>query len=330
MLPTLSQQRALRLTTLCALYSAQGIPDGFVRTGLKTYLIDQGVSTVTVGNIVALVSWPWALKWIWGPVIDRFQYSSMGRRRPWILSAQMGLAVVLLSMFFIPDLAGSLWWLGVMVLMANMFASLQDVSVDALAVDLLPEKERGIANGFMFASSYLGQFVGAAVIGGLLLSAGLKAAVVTQVLLLLSIAMLPLLFRETVENSWFPRRRSRITTENTANQHTIRELFSRLARAFSVRSSWLSALLALGSLVAINTHLVFWPVYLQRKLNWSSAEYLQLEGNYAVWCGLGGSILGGLIASAMEQNARLQLLSSCFRRHGLPTLPFSTHGQMVS
>lgn len=296
------------------------MPDGFVRTGLKTYLIDQGVSTVTVGRMVALVSWPWALKWVWGPIIDRFQYSSMGRRRPWILSAQLGLTVVLLSMFFISNLTDSLWWLGVMILAANMFASLQDVSVDALAVDLLPEKERGIANGFMFASSYLGQFIGAAVIGGLLLSSGLRTAVGMQVLILLSIAAFPLLLRERREDAWLPGLSSAGGhQESAANGHSLRELFSRLVRAFSVRSSWLAALLALSSLVAINAHLVFWPVYLRRTLNWESSEYLRLEGNYAVWCGLTGSILGGVVASAMGAKrtvgATAALLSATWFAH---------------
>ena len=43
-----------------------------------------------------------------------------------------------------------------MIFLHNVFNSLQDVSVDALAVDLLPEDERGKANGLMFGSKYLG------------------------------------------------------------------------------------------------------------------------------------------------------------------------------
>jgi PAT family beta-lactamase induction signal transducer AmpG len=299
MLPTLDKHRTLRLTTLCALYAAQGMPDGFVRVGLKAYLIDQGVSTAAVGNMVALVSWPWALKWAWGPVIDRYRYNAMGRRRPWILAAQLGLALTLGAMIMMPDLAGQLWWLGFMVLIANMFASLQDVSVDALAVDLLPEKERGIANGFMFASSYFGQYVGAAVLGGLLLTSGIKPAATVQMLILLSIASFPLLFREQPDNVALPKIFSPRTMKRKEKAHTIVELFEHLAKAFSVRSSLLAGLLALSSLIAVMAHLVFWPAFLQRNLGWSSLEYLQLEGNYAVWFGLVGSVGGGVLASAI-------------------------------
>jgi PAT family beta-lactamase induction signal transducer AmpG len=103
------------------------------------------VSTKAIGNIIAMVSWPWIMKWVWGPFIDRFGYAPMGRRRPWILAAQVLLAITLLTMPQISNLAANLRFLGLMVLVVNIFASLQDVSVDALAVDLLPEKERGLA-----------------------------------------------------------------------------------------------------------------------------------------------------------------------------------------
>ena len=57
---TLSDNRSLRLTTLCVLYVSQGMPDGFVRTGLKTYLIAHGATLAEVAHVIALVSWPWA------------------------------------------------------------------------------------------------------------------------------------------------------------------------------------------------------------------------------------------------------------------------------
>lgn len=299
MLPTLDQKRGLRLTTLCVLYAAQGMPDGFVRTGLKTYLIDRGVSTSSVGMIVALVSWPWALKWIWGPVFDRYKFHPMGRRRPWILAAQSGMILSLGAMALIPDLTESLKWLSIMILVANVFASMQDVSVDALAVDLLPEKERGIANGFMYGSSYLGSFIGASMIGGLLLTSGLLPAVTAQVTVIALIALFPLLCREHSSDALFGTRRPSGLVREAAEKGSIGSVFRQLAKAFSIRSSFLAGLLAIASLLAINGFLVIWPVYLQKELGWTPAEYLLMEGAYSMWFGLGGSVLGGMIASVV-------------------------------
>jgi len=39
----------------------------------------------------------------------------------------------------------------------NAFAATQDVAIDALAVDVLRQDERGLANGFMFAGASIGR-----------------------------------------------------------------------------------------------------------------------------------------------------------------------------
>jgi len=201
----LNQNRSLRLTALCVLYAAQGVPDGFVRIALKTYLIGQHVPTEAVGNVVAMVSWPWAMKWVWGPFIDRFGYAPMGRRRPWVLAAQLGMALTLATMLLIPELTSELRTLAMMVLLVNIFASLQDVSVDAMAIDLLPAKERGVANGFMYGSNYAGSFFGGAIVGQCILLYGFHTAITAQVSVLLGIAAVPFFFRERPGDLLLPR-----------------------------------------------------------------------------------------------------------------------------
>jgi PAT family beta-lactamase induction signal transducer AmpG len=46
------------------------------------------------------------------------------------------------------------------ILLHNAFGATQDVAIDALAVNVLPEEERGLANGFMFAGASIGQTIG--------------------------------------------------------------------------------------------------------------------------------------------------------------------------
>jgi MFS transporter, PAT family, beta-lactamase induction signal transducer AmpG len=76
-----------------------------VRIALKTFLIGLEVTTDAIGNIIAMVSWPSAMKWVWGRINERFGYAPMGRRRPWILAAQVLMVVRLLVMLQIPILA---------------------------------------------------------------------------------------------------------------------------------------------------------------------------------------------------------------------------------
>lgn len=298
----LNQSRSLRLSALCILYAAQGMPDGFVRIALKTYLIGQQVPTEAVGNLVAMVSWPWAMKWVWGPFIDRFGYAPMGRRRPWILMAQTGMALTLATMLFLPELTTGVRTLALMVLLVNIFASLQDVSVDALAIDLLPAKERGVANGFMYGSNYAGSFLGGAVLGQCILLYGFQTAVATQVSILLAIAAVPLFCRERPGDLLLPRlrrRRAKSSRATADRPSSLRQLFGLLIKAFSLRSSRLAAVLAMLSLVTVNSHLIFWPAHVQRQLGWSDVEWLHLEGRLSVWFGLAGSLAGGFLASAI-------------------------------
>ena len=143
MAATLSEDRWLRIGALCGLYVAQGIPFGFVTIALVAHLADRGVSTADIGAVIAMTSLPWTFKFLWGPFIDRFSFPAMGRRRPWILFAQTAMATTLAVMIFVPDLADNVRVVVWLVCLTNVFASLQDVAVDALAVDLLPASERG-------------------------------------------------------------------------------------------------------------------------------------------------------------------------------------------
>ena len=192
----LSEHKALRMLTLCGLYVAQGVPWGFVTVTFASWLAkpEQGITAEQLGPILAVATLPWSFKFLWGPLMDRFTIRSMGRRRPWIIFAQSMAILILGSMVFIDDLPGLVWteppndsgWMKVvfglvpgplaaLILFANVFVSLQDVAVDALAVDLLAENERGVANGLMYASSYLGTAIGGAGLGFIVSRYGIQA-----------------------------------------------------------------------------------------------------------------------------------------------------------
>jgi len=67
----LTDRPLLRLLTLCILYVAQGIPFGFVTITFAAYLVHLGENELAVGSLIAMATLPWALKWVWGPMIDR-------------------------------------------------------------------------------------------------------------------------------------------------------------------------------------------------------------------------------------------------------------------
>lgn len=159
--------RGGRLTAFFCLYLTEGIPLGFTATAVATQMRRQGVSPAAVGAFVATLYLPWAWKWAIGPLVDLVYSERLGRRRGWILGAQVMMAVTLLAAMPI-DFASRLGLFTWVILAHNIFAATQDVAIDGLAVATLGEAERGTANGLMFAGAYTGQAIGGS--GALFLS----------------------------------------------------------------------------------------------------------------------------------------------------------------
>ena len=200
----MSENKSSRTITLCILYVAQGLPSGFANVAFVAFLVINGITPTQVALLFATVYLPWTFKFIWGPVIDMIKFPRYGVRRPWILFAETGMIISLATLLFIPDLVASIQLVTIMLFIHNLFASFQDVSVDALAVDVLKPDEVATVNGLMFASKRGGIIFGGAVLGVLVVPFGIKAAILIQIPLLILIMMVPLFLRERPGNSLFP------------------------------------------------------------------------------------------------------------------------------
>ncbi len=216
--------------------------------GAEPGLAKRGGSEGEIGDLAAFALLPWSFKWLWAPFVDRFSHSKMGRRRPFIIGAQLMLVGASATLIFIPDPESNLTLIKAIVFTANVFASLQDVSVDALAVDLLPESERGFANGLMYGGSYLGTMFGGAVLSTLLGLYNLQVALAAQMIALAAIMMLPLLLREKPGDKMFSLS-ARERPANAVRSNLLKNLF----KAFRRRSPLLAAVLAVGVMLAVQT-----------------------------------------------------------------------------
>ncbi len=192
---TLSEDRNLRLFTFTVLYFAQGIPWGFISVGYVVLLADLGLDNTAVGAAMGLAYLPWSFKVLWGPLLDAVPPLRIGRRRPFIVLAEILMALTLLALLPL-DPTAQLGMVSFLLFLHNTFASLQDVAVDALAVDLLEESERGRANAMMWAGKAAGVALGGG--GGTVLAkyAGWSALFVAMAIAVGLVALVPLLVRE--------------------------------------------------------------------------------------------------------------------------------------
>jgi PAT family beta-lactamase induction signal transducer AmpG len=197
--PTLAQSRLLRLFSFSALYFAQGVPWGFIGVGFPVFLTDHGLSDAQVTAATASMYAPWTFKVLYGPLLDGLPIArwGFGRRRPYIILAELGMAITLLQLALLPDPQSSLWLITALLIAHNVCAALQDVAVDALAVDTLAEDERGRANSLMWAAKVAGVAVGGG--GGVYVSkfVGWSGLMVIMAILVGLVMLIPLLVRES-------------------------------------------------------------------------------------------------------------------------------------
>ncbi len=153
-----------RLGLLGSLYFAQGLPFGFFTQALPLLLRDRDYSLTAVG-LSSLLAIPWALKFLWAPVVERHWWPRIGRRRSWILAMQLAATVALLALAVVPGGTDSMPVLMTAVFALNLIAATQDIATDGLAVEMLGPDERGFANGLQVAGYRVGMIVG----GGVLL-----------------------------------------------------------------------------------------------------------------------------------------------------------------
>ena len=306
---TMQDSKLGRLGTLCVLYFSQGVPWAFITVAFVAVLVendaivDDQVAALTLAGTL-----PWMFgKLVLGPLIDRVRFPSYGLRRPWIIIAQLGMIVTMGTFLTLDDpladgnLESGLPTIMLFFLIHNVFATLQDVSSDALAVDLIPEEDLARANGFMFASKGFGFMFAAIVLGGILSDSGFQAALTVQLPVLTAIMMVPIFLRERPDDRRFPWDTNTEVTSSSAEVDTMSfgDIVTGLRSALSGGApAWallFAAMMWIGGGMGAGMGMidVQFPFLFIEELNWSDTEYLALKGGLITLATLLGVLTGG-------------------------------------
>ncbi len=188
---TLKSLANRRITAVALLGFASGMPLALTGGTLQAWMAVEGVDLKTIG-IFSLVGLPYAFKFFWAPLLDRYALPFLGRRRGWILCSQfilMGLIILLgLSSPKETPLLVAL-----IALFLTFTSASQDIVIDAYRTDVLREKERGLG----VAVSVTGYRIAMLVSGALaLILAGLLGWRLTYLLMagLMAVGMLATFF----------------------------------------------------------------------------------------------------------------------------------------
>ena len=300
---TLVDSYRARVITLSALYVAQGVPWGFITVTMVTFLAAEGADAGDLAFLLTLGTLPWSFKFLWGPIIDFFQVPELGRRRPWILIAQTGMITLLITMLMVPNLVENIPLLGLLFFFYNVFTALQDVSTDALAVDVLQSHEFERVNSYMFTAKSLGGVIGGAGLGTIIGTVGIRGAFLIQIPILVLIMMVPLFMRERpgekrfpwddVESSGTATPWSDVTAEGEPEKvRDFAVILSNIMTAFSVRSAQLG--IAVSLVISLAFILVpILPLLFLQELGWSQEEFNATKGGIILVITMLGAMAGG-------------------------------------
>lgn len=140
------------------LYFIQGIPYGLQSGLLPIYFRTVGLSFTKI-SLTKILYLPWVLKVLWAPIVD--QYFT---KKTWLLLTTKGLVLACLACSFLTPEEDFLPLAAILLLM-NLFASVQDVAVDSLAIQLLGQDQVGYGNTIQVVAYKMGTVLAG---GGLL------------------------------------------------------------------------------------------------------------------------------------------------------------------
>ncbi len=278
---TLSSGTPWHLFCLSSLYFAQGLPVGFLFLALNTYFASKGASITELAVFSSLLLIPWTIKIFLAPFVDTFTIRRFGRRRFWILSSQLGMVCALLPLTIIGSEL-SIYAIGLIGMLVNLFIAFQDLSTDALAADSLEEITLSKANGLMWGSQIAGKGIGMLLGTSLYFSFGIPFGISVLIALIMLLFLVPLLSKELD---------FKIGYKLVLNQKNIlapKNLLKEVAKVFSDNRAWWAILFLIFINLGSGVYEVIYNKFFLEELNWTG----EMIGKLRPWGLLSGGLMG--------------------------------------
>ena len=258
-----------------------GLPLFILYNLLSAWLKAEQVDLKSIG-LFALVGFPYTWKFLWSPLMDRFRFPMLGRRRGWMFFTQLALLATIGSMGFFSPVTD----LTMIVFLAGLVAFLsasQDIVIDAYRREMLTDREQGSGTALFVNAYKMSTLIPGSL--SLILSDFLSWQVVFSItaLFMLPGVFTTLLIREPSIYGEPPR--------------TLREAVVLPFKEFIERSGWSHAAMILAFIFlyklgdSMATALAT-PFYMD--LGFSRTQIGLVAKNAGLWASLAGGILGAV------------------------------------
>ncbi len=312
---TLASNTRARYVTGSVMYFAQGIPQGLLSITIPAWLASQGVGAGDIASYLAVIVLPWAFKLVMGPLMDRYEFLPMGRRRPWVLCAQLGLSLSLLALMLVERPTEQIGLLMIIGVLINSFAATQDVAVDGMSIDLTPVKEQGRLNAFMSFGKAIGWASTAAVTGVLVTTVGLGiTAIVAAAVSTLGLLIMLLVLEREGERT-LPWTRGMAATVHRADT-SFRAVFKELNKVLWVRTSLIVMAIMFFDGLVFGYGQALMPIAAVNVFGYTTPQWSQL----VAIMGLIGAVLALGIGPAIDRMGAKRMLVLAISLFGIHAL----------
>ena len=270
---------------------------GLLFVGIPAWMAMNDKTPTEIGSFAVACSLPWTFKFVAAPLMDRYTYLPMGRKRPWVLFGQIGLMLLsLIVMAYVPNPLTNLQLFAGAAFLVSTFGAIQDAAVDGMAVDVIPGDEQARANGFMGGARMVGSSLALAGGSWLLTNYNFMVATLTLAFLIGLLTLVPLVLREQSGEKVFPWTIGTASIETQKMQITSwGTILQSLYSLFRLKNSLLVALLMFITMGSYNYFETLLPLFAVKVSGWTNVSYSQAFATADLIGGISGILLGGYL-----------------------------------
>ena len=204
--------------TLLGLYVGQAIPLYLVAAAFPPILRSRGVDLQLIGAFGVIMA-PWVFKFLWAPLLDKYQPPLLSGRKGWIVTTQLVVFATIVGLSQFDPLEQVEYFFPLLLLM-SFAAATQDIATDGYAVEHLTPEQQPIGNAIQGGAIAAGVLIGGSLTLFIYDFTSWEFAVLSAGVLS-ALAILPILFiNENVG-------RRQTTSKQAAPKPSLRAFFAR-------------------------------------------------------------------------------------------------------
>jgi len=268
---------------------ACGLPLLLTISLLQAWMKEEGVDLTVIG-LMALVGLPYTLKFLWAPFLDRFTLPFFGRRRGWLLVAQVALILSIVGLG-LTDPGNNPWMVAFAAFLVTFFSASQDIVVDAYRREDLSDEELGLGSSLYVNGYRVGMLLASG--GGLIMADHMSFSLVYVIM---AVCMLPGVLTTLLA----PEPDVYAGTPKSLKEAVIGPLVEYFSRSGAV---WILAFILLYKIGDTMASAMTMPFYLD--IGFSKTEIGAVVKLFGFWATIAGSLIGGVLMLRMGINRSL-------------------------